>query len=645
MTITDEAPPGADTSSPRSRPRGSTGRPTGPKKFRWRRFGVAMLVIYVLSSLLLQSRSTANVTSIPYTSFTQQVDANNVATIHATGGSIDGTLRKPQPVPGGTKGQTYTTFSTFRPIFAQDTVYATMVKNGVQISAKSAITQQSWLQSLLLSLIPIALIAGIWIWISRRGTSMLSGFGNRKSSTPVDVSTIRVTFADVAGIAEVTAELSDVVDFLKHPEKYRRLGATVPRGVLLAGLPGTGKTLLARAVAGEAGVPFFSASASEFIEMIVGVGASRVRKLFDEARKVAPAIIFLDEIDAIGRARGGNALGGNDEREQTLNQILTEMDGFTGREGVIVIAATNRADVLDPALLRPGRFDRVVQVSAPDTVGRAEILRVHTRDVPLANSVDLTEVAKSTPGMTGADLANLANEAALLAAKLGEETVTAADFANALEKIQLGAARSVVMAEDERRRTAFHEAGHALLGMLVPGADPVRKVSIIPRGHALGVTLSTPDGDRYGYDESYLRGRIIGALGGIASEELVFGVTSTGAESDLDQLTHLARSMVGRWGMSPVIGRWSALTEENLVTATYPPAPATLDAVDAEVQRIVGECYEQAQQLLRANRDRLDGLASALLERETLDARDARAAAGFPSDQPPSLVKPAAVRP
>ncbi|MDT4912740.1 MAG: cell division protease FtsH, partial [Pseudonocardiales bacterium] len=442
--------------------------------------------------------------------------------------------------------------------------------------------------------------------------------------------------ADVAGIAEVTAELADVVDFLKHPEKYQRLGAVVPRGVLLAGLPGTGKTLLARAVAGEAGVPFFSASAAEFIEMIVGVGASRVRKLFDEARKVAPAIIFLDEIDAIGRARGGTVLGGNDEREQTLNQILTELDGFTGREGVIVIAATNRADVLDPALLRPGRFDRVVEVSAPDAAGRAEILRVHTRAVPLAEGVDLTEVARATPGMTGADLANLANEAALLAAKVGEETVTAADFANALEKIQLGAARSVVMADDERRRTAFHEAGHALLGMLLPGADPVRKVSIVPRGHALGVTLSTPDGDRYGYDENDLRGRIVGALGGIASEELVFGVTSTGAESDLDQLTQLARSMVGRWGMSPVIGRWAALKDENPVTAAYTTAPATLDAVDAEVQRIVGECYAHAQQLLRGNRDRLEGLASALLERETLDARAAREAAGFTSDQSPA---------
>jgi cell division protease FtsH len=328
----------------------------------------------------------------------------------------------------------------------------------------------------------------------------------------VDPETIRVTFDDVAGIDEVEAEINEVVDFLKNPEKYRRLGARAPKGVLLAGPPGTGKTLLARATAGEAKVPFFSASASEFIEMIVGVGASRVRELFTEARKVAPAIIFIDEIDTIGRARGGaRAIGGHDEREQTLNQILTEMDGFSGHEGVVVLAATNRPDVLDPALLRPGRFDRQIIVHPPDLKGRVEILKVHTRRIPLATDVDLERLAAATPGMTGADLANLANEAALLGARRGQEIVRQRDLNDALEKVQLGTARNVVIPEAERRRTAYHEAGHALLGMLQPGADPVRKVSIIPRGRALGVTLSTPETDRYGYDADYLRGRIIGA--------------------------------------------------------------------------------------------------------------------------------------
>ena len=342
-----------------------------------------------------------------------------------------------------------------------------------------------------------------------------------------------------------------MVDFLKNPDKYRRLGARAPKGVLLAGPPGTGKTLLARATAGEAKVPFFSASASEFIEMIVGVGASRVRELFSEARKVAPAIIFIDEIDTIGRSRGGaRAFGGHDEREQTLNQILTEMDGFSGSEGVVVLAATNRPDVLDPALMRPGRFDRQIIVHPPDHKGRVDILKVHTRTVPLAGDVDLERVAAATPGMTGADLANLVNEAALLAARHAKDAIDQHDLLEALEKVQLGTARNVVIPEAERRRTAYHEAGHALLGMIQPGADPVRKVSIVPRGRALGVTLSTPDADRYGFDRNYLRGRIIGALGGMAAEEEVFNVVTTGSESDLETVSRIARSMVGRWGMS-----------------------------------------------------------------------------------------------
>lgn len=438
---------------------------------------------------------------------------------------------------------------------------------------------------------------------------------------------MRVTFEDVAGIDEVEAEVNEIVDFLREPEKYRRLGARAPKGVLLAGAPGTGKTSLARATAGEANVPFFSASAAEFIEMIVGVGASRVRELFAEARKVAPAIIFIDEIDNIGRARGTVAVGGHDEREQTLNQILTEMDGFSGHEGVVVLAATNRPDVLDPALLRPGRFDRTIMVHPPDQKGRIAILQVHTRKVPLAPDVNLEQLAASTPGMTGADLANLVNEAALLAARRGRDTVSHRDFTESLEKVQLGTARNVVISEQDRRRTAYHEAGHALLGMLQPGADPVRKVSIIPRGRALGVTLSTPEKDRYGYDETYLRGRIIGALGGMAAEQEVFNVVTTGAESDLEAVTRIARSMVGRWGMSKRIGKLSLLPPEGDPRMAG-ISEEMLNAVDEEVRRLTDECYAEACRLLRENRSKLDRIVEQLLLRRTLDEAEVYAAAG-----------------
>uniref|UniRef100_UPI0004C64B39 ATP-dependent metallopeptidase FtsH/Yme1/Tma family protein n=1 Tax=Streptomyces sp. NRRL S-31 TaxID=1463898 RepID=UPI0004C64B39 len=372
-----------------------------------------------------------------------------------------------------------------------------------------------------------------------------------------------------------------------------------------------------------------SASASEFIEMIVGVGASRVRELFAEARKVAPSIVFIDEIDTIGRARDGASVGGHDEREQTLNQILTEMDGFSGSEGVIVIAATNRVDVLDPALTRPGRFDRVVQVSPPDRGGREAILRIHTREIPLAADVDLARVARTTPGMTGAELANLANEAALLAVKYGQDRVTRKNLSEALEKIQLGAERPLVMPRAERRRTAYHESGHALLGMLQPGADPVRKITIVPRGRALGVTLSTPDADKYAYTEEYLRSRIIGALGGMAAEQVVFGVVTTGAENDLEQVTGIARGMVSRWGMSEKVGRLTAVPGDTRQPYGLSAAPRTLDVIDAEMRRIVDECYGEACRKLRDNRDRLDALAVALLEHETLEEPDAYRVAGL----------------
>jgi cell division protease FtsH len=436
----------------------------------------------------------------------------------------------------------------------------------------------------------------------------------------------------VAGIEEAEQELAEVVDFLKNPDRYRRLGARIPRGVLLAGAPGTGKTLLARAVAGEAGVPFFSSSASEFIEAIVGIGASRVRDLFTQAKESAPAIIFIDELDAIGRSRGGaNALGGHDEREQTLNQILTEMDGFDSDANVIVLGATNRPEVLDPALLRPGRFDRRVFVQSPDAAGRAAILRVHTRSVPLAEDVDLDRLASSTPGMVGADLANLVNEAALLAARRGHDRVRTEDFTDALEKIILGAERKVLIGHEDRRRIAYHEGGHAIVGMLTPGADPVRKVSIIPRGQALGVTLSTPDDDRFNYSEQELRGKIRVSAGGRAAELLVFGEATTGAESDIQQVTRLARGMVERWGMSEKVGFLTVAPQDGqspLLPGADPVSQATQELIDAEVRRIVDEEMEITEQLLSDNRERLDSLADALLERETLDEADAYAAAG-----------------
>jgi cell division protease FtsH len=474
----------------------------------------------------------------------------------------------------------------------------------------------------------------------RRAGSALGGIGGlgKSKAKRFEASDQRTTFEDVAGIEDAKAELTEIVDFLKSPEKYTRLGGTIPKGVLLSGPPGTGKTLLARAVAGEANVPFFSISASEFIEMVVGVGASRVRDLFTEAKKVAPAIVFIDELDAIGRARGsGMALGGHDEREQTLNQILTEMDGFTGSEGVIVIAATNRPEILDPALMRPGRFDRQVVVSPPDQRGRLAILQVHTRKVPLGPDTDLGAIASATPGMVGADLRNLVNEAALMAARRSHEHVMMGDFTDAMEKIVLGTERQIMMSQEEKERTAFHESGHALLGMLQPGADPVRKISIIPRGRALGVTFQSPDADRYAYDRDYLRGRIIGALGGRAAEEVVFGSMTTGAENDLVQVTRIARSMVGRWGMSEAIGPVTVIDEHRDPFTRSEVSESTQELIDQEVRRIVDECYEMAIITLKEHRPQLDALAQALLQKETLEEVEAYAIAGIERPAMPEI--------
>jgi cell division protease FtsH len=622
-------PPPSDT--PAQRPWRTEGIPSGQgarPRSGWTRWALWPVGYLILFAMFTYQDRMSGPEAVSYTEFKAQVASKNVKEVFARGDTIQGALKKAAPLPDQ-RDRTYEKFTTERPTFATDDLLAELIGGDATVRAKPLVQERGVLTNLLFSIGPLLLLFGFYFWMFRRQQRAMGGgiLGSR-ARKPVDPETVRVTFADVAGIDEVEAEINEVVDFLRQPAKYRRLGARAPKGVLLTGAPGTGKTLLARATAGEANVPFFSASASEFIEMIVGVGASRVRELFAEARKVAPAIIFIDEIDTIGRTRGANALGGHDEREQTLNQILTEMDGFSGTEGVIVLAATNRPDVLDPALLRPGRFDRTIVVHPPDRKGRADILAVHTRKVPLAKDVSLDELAAATPGTTGADLANLVNEAALLAARRGGTEVFQHDLMDALEKVQLGTARNVVIPEAERRRTAYHEAGHALLGMLLPGADPVRKVSIIPRGRALGVTLSTPEADRYGYDANYLRGRIIGALGGMAAEHEVFDVVTTGSESDLEVVTRIARSMVGRWGMSERVGRLSVLPADGDPRMAG-VSDSMLSTVDEEVRRITDECFAEARRLLQHNRNKLDAIVAELMIHETLDEADVYAAAGF----------------
>jgi cell division protease FtsH len=610
--------------------------PPGSRRFWW--FLLSLLALNIILGQLIPTKSSR--VDVPYTFFRQQVEAGNVAEVNARNDVIQGTFKRPVTFKDH---KNVKQFQTVRPTFAQDDeLLKLLIAKGVVVNAAPIDEGRSFLATLLISFGPTLLIVGLLFYFLRRSASMAGGgiasLGRSKAKR-YDASDQRVTFDDVAGIDEVEDELREIVDFLKNPDRYRKLGASFPKGVLLSGPPGTGKTLLARAVAGEADVPFFSLSASEFVEMVVGVGASRVRDLFEQAKKAAPSIIFIDELDAIGRARGGGGgFGGHDEREQTLNQILTEMDGFTGSEGVIVLAATNRPEVLDSALLRPGRFDRRLTVNPPDKDGRRAILKIHTRSVPLADDVDLDRIAATTPGMVGADLRNLVNEAALIAARRDHERVTMADFADALERIVLGAERRITLSMDERERTAYHEAGHAVLGMLEPGADPVRKVSIVPRGRALGVTFQSPSTDRYGYDARYLEGRIVGALGGRAAEELIYGNVTTGAESDLEQVTSIARQMVGRWGMSDVIGLVSVIPAPGEEPYYGPGGAAhvsdeTRELVDREVRRIVEGCYDRAKRALAANRDRMESLAEALLEHETLDEDDAYRAAGF--EHPP----------
>jgi cell division protease FtsH len=614
--------------------------PQKPPMLPWsgRRFLLIIALLFLLNWLIVAIFAPAEQrVQVPYNpTFLNQVRDGNVKEISSRGDTVQGEFRD-QVTYRGDEGRQ---FETEIPTFANDRELSQLLeRQNVTINAEAP-DSRSLLETILFSFGPTLLLVALFIFFLRRaaggaggGGGVLGQFGRSRAKL-VEAEKQTVTFEDVAGIDEAEDELVEVVDFLRNPDKYSKLGARIPRGVLLSGPPGTGKTLLARAVAGEAGVPFFSASASEFIEAIVGVGASRVRDLFRQAEEAAPAIIFIDELDAIGRARGGagGVLSGHDEREQTLNQILTEMDGFDPAAGVIVLGATNRPDVLDPALLRPGRFDRRVAVQPPDAAGREKILRVHTRSVPLAPDVDLAQIAQSTPGMVGADLANLANEAALLAARRGHAQVTRADFTDALEKIVLGAERKIVLSEEDRRRIAYHEGGHAIVGMLTPGADPVRKVSIIPRGQALGVTLSTPEDDRFNYSEEELRAKIRVSAGGRVAEEIVYGGVTTGAESDIQQVTGLARGMVARWGMSDKVGFVTVAPQQGqspLLPGAEPVSAATQELVDIEVRRIVDEELDATRALVAEHRDKLDRLVEALLEHETLDELDAYAAAGI----------------
>jgi len=609
-------------------------------------FFLVMLLLNIVLSSALQTQQTR--VRIPYSpTFLNQVNAGNVSSISSKGTTVQGTFKTAVRYPANSTAAPTRLFVTEIPEFANNNALLTLLQSkAVMINATSPSTGTSLLVTLLLTFGPALLIVLLLVWFMRRAAGGIGGgvtaFG-RSRAQRVEPAEQHVTFEDVAGIDEAKAELTELVDFLKDPDKYRRLGGRIPRGVLLTGPPGTGKTLLARALAGEARVPFFSISASEFVELFVGVGASRVRDLFQQAKDAAPAIIFIDELDAIGRSRAGaigGFGGGHDEREQTLNQILTEMDGFDPSVGVIVISATNRPEVLDPALLRPGRFDRRVAVQAPDTIGRRKILDVHTRSVPLAPDVNLDRLAATTPGMVGADLANVINEAALTAARRGHEAVTMADLHDALEKLVLGTERRILLSAEERKRTAYHEAGHAIIGMLTPGADPVRKVSIIPRGIALGVTLSAPEADRFSYDRPFLIGKIEVALGGRVAEELVFNDITTGAQNDIKQATELARNMVGLWGMSDVIGPVAVITEDSpmRLPGTSDISPVTQQLVDEEVRHLIENAHEEVTQLMSANRDKLDALAQALLDQETLDQDEAYAAAGIELSSGPGVL-------
>jgi len=562
---------------------------------------------------------------LTYTEFSQQLASDNISSVTIIEGRrIEGVLKTPLQE----RGQSASSFKTLLPTEATEELLTRFEQAGVDVEAQES--GPDWV-SYLGALLPWLLIIGLWIFLFRQmqsGGSRAFSFGKSKAKL-LTGDTPKVTFADVAGADEAKADLVEIIDFLKDPAKFRRLGGRLPKGALLVGPPGTGKTLLARAVAGEAGRPFFSMSGSDFVEMFVGVGASRVRDLFEQGKAHAPCIIFIDEIDAVGRHRGAGLGGGHDEREQTLNQLLVEMDGFESNEGVILLAATNRPDVLDPALLRPGRFDRQIVVGSPDINGREGILRVHTKEIPLAEGVDLRVLAKGTPGLSGADLENIVNEAALLAARKDKDRVYMVDFEEAKDKIMLGAERrSLVISEEERKVTAFHEAGHAVIALRAPGLDPLHKVTIVPRGRALGITASLPEEDRHNYTKDWLEGQLMMLFGGRVAEEMVFGrgKITTGAGNDIERATNIARRMVTQFGMSDAIGPIAVGEADHEVflgrelSQRREVSDRTAQTVDSEIKRILDQAYEGAARVLTANRELLDQIAGLLLERETLDA-------------------------
>ncbi|KZE31521.1 cell division protein FtsH [Crenobacter luteus] len=557
---------------------------------------------------------------IEYSQFISDVETGKVQSLTIEGHPLRGQWLKGKR----TDGTTFSTFSPYDPQLVDD-----LIKNNVRFSAKPE-EEPSMLMNIFISWFPMLLLIGVWIFFMRQmqggGKGGAFSFGKSKARL-LDQDTNTVTFADVAGCDEAKEEVKEIVDYLRDPSKYQTLGGRIPRGILLCGSPGTGKTLLAKAIAGEAKVPFFSISGSDFVEMFVGVGAARVRDMFEQAKKNSPCIIFIDEIDAVGRQRGAGLGGGNDEREQTLNQLLVEMDGFDTNSTVIVIAATNRPDVLDPALQRPGRFDRQVVVPLPDIRGREQILNVHMRKVPIAADVDGSVIARGTPGFSGADLANLVNEAALFAARRNKRLVDMIDFEAAKDKIMMGAERkSMVMSEEEKKNTAYHESGHAVVAKLLPKSDPVHKVTIIPRGRALGVTMQLPEEDRYAYDRQYLLDRIAILFGGRIAEELFMNQMTTGASNDFERATQMARDMVTRYGMSDKLGPMVYGENEGEVflgrsiTTHKNVSEATMQQVDAEIRRIIDEQYGLARRLLDENRDKVEAMTAALLEWETIDA-------------------------
>ena len=584
-------------------------------------WAIIILLVLALVTLFQNPGQRTSTSEIPYSQLLVEADQGRISNVVISGQEVSGTF---------TDGRPFQTYMPNDPDFIRK-----LTQKGVQITAKPQSSETPWFMAILVNSLPFLLIVGAWFFLSRQmqnGAGRAMGFGKSKAKL-LNEAHGRVTFEDVAGVDEAKEDLQEIVEFLKDPQKFQRLGGRIPRGVLLVGSPGTGKTLIARAVAGEANVPFFTISGSDFVEMFVGVGASRVRDMFDQAKKNAPCIIFIDEIDAVGRHRGAGLGGGNDEREQTLNQLLVEMDGFEPNEGIIIIAATNRPDVLDPALLRPGRFDRQIVVPAPDVIGREKILKVHVRKVPLAPDVELKTIARGTPGFSGADLMNLVNEAALLAARRGRRLVTMQEFEDAKDKVMMGAERrSLVMTEDEKRLTAYHEAGHALLALNVPATDPVHKATIIPRGRALGMVMQLPERDKLSMSFEQMTSRLTIMMGGRVAEELVFGAdkVTSGAASDIEQATRLARMMVTRWGFSSELGTVAYGENQEEVFLGYSVSrqqnisEATAQKIDAEIRRLVERGYAEATRILTAKKDELETLAQGLLEFETLTGEEIR---------------------